>query len=607
MQEIKPLGLDVNEYGVTSAQEYIAKSITEKLLGIVPDGVLPLPTLEAVADNNTENLRTITFELKASKLMANKPERTKLLRIKSSSQCEFVKYVSNYADFGDNTFTIQDMNNNIYTGNMIPDDTYKLLVMIKEGGCCAPDGKAAHVAFGLLVLIGISAELARKIHNDALAVDTHNDVMVNTVESTTWLPMESIGSQLSTGNRHLDIPKMQEGGLDVAFFAAYTPGFTQPGRSNSRILALINSLHWNARINEKKFVVAVSSKEIEELSNERKVGVIAIEGAYSLEEYNYKGLLRQYFDLGVRMIALCWSNSNSLGEGVKNAYVDGTASSGGLTALGAKVIGEMERLGITIDVAHMNVKTFWDTIAVAKGPIVASHSCASAIHNVPRNLNDDQIRAIAKSSGVVQINFYPVFLGCDGRNGLNELVDHIDYVTQLVGVDYVGLGSDFDGATMPADIPSAAYYYRITEQLIDRGYTKAGIEKILGANIMRVFKEVETRADKTCKTARIDIAPDISPGDRVYSWTPYFTAKVSDNGIAVDVSGFKLFVDGIEYVPTFDPYTRILSLLIIQPLTEKFHVVTFEGASICGAITRETRIFYIDVPVPVIDMQVKLL
>lgn len=451
-------------------------------------------------------------------------------------------------------------------------------------------------AFGEHALVGLSPELVRNIHDNALVVDTHNDVLMNVVDDTTWLPVESIGAQLSTGYRHLDIPKMHAGGLDVAFFAAYVPGYLEPGRSNSRILALINALHWNAVINKETFAIAVSSSEIYEMSKDRKVGVLSIEGAYSLEEYNYKELLRQYYDLGVRMITLCWSNSNSLGEGVRNAYVDRTPSSGGLTALGAKVIEEMDRLGIIIDVSHMNHNTFWGAVAVAKGPVIASHSCVSAIHDVPRNLNDDQIRAIAKSGGVVQINFFPTFLGPVGRNGLEELVNHIDYVVRLVGVEHVGLGSDFDGADMPPDIPNAAYCYKITEQLVNRGYTKAEIEKILGLNIMRVLKEVETQARKVDETGGIAIVPDLPSGEQVSVVTPLLRAFVPNNEITVDISGFKVFIDGIEYAPEFNSITGILSYQVQRPLVEKFHVVTFEGKSLNGAITRETRVFYKNTP-----------
>jgi membrane dipeptidase len=403
---------------------------------------------------------------------------------------------------------------------------------------------------------------------------------------------------------------MEEGGLDVAFFAAYNSGYAQEGRANSRILALLNALYWNGRMNEKTFAIATSSKEIEELVKDRKVGVPSIEGSYSLETYNYKGLLQQYYDLGVRMNALIWSNSNSLGGGVNNRRVDEPSTvinRLGLTELGVKVVQEMDRLGMVIDVAHMNTETFWGVMAAAKGPVIASHSCVRELWNdpnatvggergTPRNLWDDQIIAIAKSGGTVQINFYPSFIGPTGRNGVKELVDHIDYVVKLVGIDYVGFGSDFDGASMPADMPTAAFLYKITEQLVDRGYSKKDIEKILGLNMMRVLKEVEAKAEKLAEGPKIAITPDLSLGDSVTSRTPLLTARVVNNGVAANVSSFKAVVDGIEYTPAYNSTTGVLSLQVPQPLVESFHVVTFEGASTNGVITRETRIFYINAP-----------
>ena len=470
---------------------------------------------------------------------------------------------------------------------------------MKPSGLYVDSVKDSLTEFSSPAQIVYSPKLARRTHDDALVVDTHNDVLLNTIDSTTWLPAESIGAQLTNGYQHLDIPKMQAGGLDVAFFAAYTPGDVSWERSNSRILALINALHWNARVNKDTFAIATSSREIIQYSKAKKVGVLAIEGAYSLEECNYRELLQQYYDLGVRLITLCWSNSNSLGEGERNVYVDGTPSSGGLTALGAKVIKEMERLGIIVDVSHMNVETFWGVAEAAKGAIIASHSCVSAIHNVPRNLNDNQIKAIAKSGGVVQINFYPAFLGPDGKNGLAELVNHIDYVVRLAGDDYVGLGSDFDGAEMPADIPNASYCYRITEQLLGRGYSKESIEKILGLNIMRVMKDTEAKAKlkENGDAASLVIVPELFSGDGVSSLTPLYKANVLNNGTSAKTTRFLLFVDGIEYTPLFDPVASVLSYQMQQPMMEKFHVVTFVGCSIEGMVTRETRIFYIDVAV----------
>ncbi len=463
------------------------------------------------------------------------------------------------------------------------------------------------VAFMMVLLLFMSCasfawavpatpENALEIHEDATVVDTHNDTMLRVIDRTTWLPANNIGNLLD--NAQLDIPKMQAGGLDVAFFGSYTSGYTQPGRSNSRLLALINALHWSQRMNEENFGLATSVNEIERLVKEGKsVGVPTIEGAYSLEEYNAIELLRQYYDLGIRAVGLCWSNSNSLGEGVNERYVDGTPSEGGLTELGVEVVKEMNRLGMIVDVSHMNEETFWDVIQVAEAPVMASHSNVWELYNHVRNLKDEQIIALANSGGIVQQNFYAGYLGPVGDRDLKKLVDHIEYVVDLVGIDHVGLGSDFDGGGMPVDLPNASFYYRITEELVERGYKKAEIEKILGKNSLRVMKEVQNLAEKSPADAGqgITIIPDLEMGDSFDSPAPLLTARVRrDKGSHIDESGFRVIIDGIVYTPEYHAQTGVLSLQVPEPLVEKFHVITFEGANHSGKITRETRIFYIE-------------
>lgn len=447
----------------------------------------------------------------------------------------------------------------------------------------------------LVSAVPATPENALEIHEDAIVVDTHNDTMLRVIDRTTWLPVNNIGELLS--NAQLDIPKMQAGGLDVAFFGSYTSGYTQPGRANSRLLALINALHWSERMNRDQFGLATSVKEIERLVHEGKsVGVPTIEGAYSLEEYNAIELLRQYYDLGIRVVGLCWSNSNSLGEGVNERYVDNTPSEGGLTELGAEVVKEMNRLGMIVDVSHMNEETFWDVIEVAEAPVMASHSNVRELYDHVRNLTDEQIIALANTGGIVQQNFYAGYLGPSGDRDMKKLVDHIEYVINLVGIDHVGLGSDFDGGGMPVDLPNASYYYRITEELIERGYKKSEIEKILGLNSLRVMKEVQNLAEKSPADVGqgITIIPDFEMGDGFDSFTPLLTAKIErDTGSHIDEAGFRVIVDGIVYTPEYDAETGTLSLQVPEPLVEKFHVVTFEGANHSGKITRETRIFYI--------------
>ena len=443
--------------------------------------------------------------------------------------------------------------------------------------------------------IPVTSENALRIHDDAIVIDTHNDTMTRVIDRNTWLPVNDIGS-LTSGQ--LDIPKMEAGGLDVAFFGSYTGGYTEIGRAGSRLLALINALHWTERMNSEKFGLATSVNEIEKLVHEGKsVGVPTIEGAYSLEEYNAIELLHQYYDLGIRVVGLCWSNSNSLGEGVNERYVDGTPSEGGLTELGAKVVKEMNKMGMVVDVSHMNEETFWDVIEVAEAPIMASHSNVMGLYSHPRNLTDEQIIAIANTGGIVQQNFYAGYLGPTGDRDLKKLVDHIEYVIDLVGIDHVGLGSDFDGGGMPVDLPNASFYYRITEELVERGYKKSEIEQILGKNTLRVIKQVQNLAEKNPDNVGqgLTIIPELEMGEGVSGNTPLLKAEVLRlNGSNIDESSFRVIVDGIVYTPEFNAETGEFSLQVEEPLVEKFHVVTFEAVNNSGKISRETRIFYIE-------------
>jgi membrane dipeptidase len=400
----------------------------------------------------------------------------------------------------------------------------------------------------------------------------------------------------------LDFPKMKEGGLNAAFFAAWTNDSTYEGLTNSNILSLLNALYWTAEQNPDSFGIAKTTQEIIELYNEGKlVGIPAIEGAYSLKNqvdiYNAIELLRQYHDLGVAYITLCWSNSNDLGEGVNEQYIDGTPSSGGLTELGAEVVREMNRLGIAVDVSHMNDVTFWDVVETSTAPIIASHSNAWSVFEHERNLKDEQLIAIAESGGVVHQNLCAGYMGPEGRQGLKELIDMIDYTVKLIGVDHVGLGSDFDGSIMLEDLPNASYYYKIAEELTKRGYSEEDINKIQGQNTLRVIKAIQDMAKAPLNAGEpLEIIADLAMGEGVENYRPLLSAKISGNDI--DSSSLRIIVDGDVYVHTlnYDVDSGILSLQVTKPLAETFHVVTFEGANTQGRITRETKIFYVETP-----------
>ena len=434
------------------------------------------------------------------------------------------------------------------------------------------------------------------IHKNALVIDTHNDTTLKIINEDTWLPQTNIAGKTSF---MVDIPKLRSGGIDVSAFAAYTKGYAISGggqnfaRANSRTLALINCVQWTLAKNPDSTRQVRGIGDLDSSSSSGKIGILSsIEGAYGLSDENGIELLRQYHDLGVLLLAPVWSNSNALGEGVNDKYPDNSASSGGLTSLGHDVIAEMNRLGMVIDVSHMNDDTFWETVEASSAPIIASHSSVFNLCNTARNLEDSQIRAIAAGGGVIQVNFHRPFLAADADSAnVDTLVNHIDYIVDLVGIDYVGLGSDFDGATMPQGLTDASMYPSITRELVSRGYSETDISKILGGNADRVFRQVWGMAAATGSGAP-DIQPALVMGEPVPSAMPTLSAKVqSDSGI--DIASMKIIVDGIAYSPSYDESSSTMSLTMPAALVEKFHVVTFVVSSTGGVAGRAARIFYV--------------
>ncbi|WP_255454335.1 dipeptidase [Oceanobacillus sp. AG] len=251
---------------------------------------------------------------------------------------------------------------------------------------------------GIFIVFPSNSALAELIHTkatdpvsfDPTIVDSHNDTMMQIIDDETWLPIINIGEDTPL---ELDIPKAKEGGLDVAFFAAFTSGYYDNNpRAISRTLALINALYWTSDQNPETLEIARDTETMTRIIEEGKLAAIpTIEGAYSLEEHNAIELVRQYHDLGVKVIGFNWNYSNALGEGADRIYGDPaiTASEGGLTELGAEVVKEMNRLGMAVDVSHMARTTFSDTIEASVAPIIASHSGVFALKEHQRNLTDE--------------------------------------------------------------------------------------------------------------------------------------------------------------------------------------------------------------------------
>jgi len=448
---------------------------------------------------------------------------------------------------------------------------------------------------------------AEEIHFNAIVVDTHNDTMMKVIDEVSWLPAIDLGGN-TPADFQLDLEKARAGGLDVAFYAAYTDyrvdSMYTTARTNSRSLALINALYWNVSQNQ-DMVLVTSIKEIEMgLEEGKHMALASLEGMYQFTTGNAIELLHQYYDLGIRAAGIVWNTPNSLGSGTLAHNNDPDA---GLTEIGKEVIREMNRLGIIVDVSHMNETTFFDTMEIVQAPVMASHSGVDGVRPHVRNLSDEQLLLVKDNGGVVQINFWSTTVADIGQvANIARLADHIDYVVKFIGVDHVGLGSDFDGAPMPVDLPDASYLPGLTAELVNRGYSQEDLVKILGGNALRVLQEVEEYAAKPTESIvrgfGFSIMPDLVMGEMTSETKPLLTARVIGHGGSfVDPADFSVIVDGVVYEPVFEPSTGVLSLQMptellgqgVTPESGNFHVVTFEGSNRYGAYDRETVIFYI--------------
>jgi membrane dipeptidase len=374
---------------------------------------------------------------------------------------------------------------------------------------------------------------AHQIHESALIVDTHADTPQRFLDENF-----DIGSTDPKDHGHISLDKARAGNLGAEFFSIWVEPETNQGHFARHTLDLIDSLYEQAARHPDRMMMAFSTDDIERAHKQKKLAALmGIEGGHSIE--NDIHVLRDFYRLGVRYMTLSWSNTNEWADSSGDINNPKIEHHNGLTDFGKQVVLEMNRLGMLVDISHVADKTFYDTIAVTKAPVIASHSSARALSNHPRNMTDDMLRAVAKNGGVVQVNFYNAFLDEDYRKAaeaqakdrdaavkafndemkaagktvtyldndrierewaakiprppFKSLIDHIDHIAKVAGVDHVGLGSDFDGVSgaTPQGIDSAADLPKITQALLDRGYGADDIRKILGGNLMRVFREAE--------------------------------------------------------------------------------------------------------------------
>ena len=332
------------------------------------------------------------------------------------------------------------------------------------------------------------SEQAAALHDAALVIDAHNDSIVNHMRARLNLdggPDRGQGPAIVTrfgrwggAPLQLDFPRMRQAGLNAAFFAVDVTA--------AKLTHLQYALDGfgfflrEAAHSTEEIVVVRRAADITRAQEEGKLAaVLAIENTDALDQSIYP--LSAFYELGVRSAGMTHSTRSWAADGCE------VENGGGLTAFGKSVVAEMNRLGMLVDVSHLNDRGFWDTLDRSHMPVVASHSCCRALCGHPRNLTDDQLKALAAAGGVVALTFVPQFIH-DSTPTVEGLIDHIEHAIETAGIEHVALGSDFDGGgTLVEDVFA---YPEITELLLQRGLAEHDVRKVLGANHLRLLSEV---------------------------------------------------------------------------------------------------------------------
>lgn len=322
-------------------------------------------------------------------------------------------------------------------------------------------------------------EDAQRIHNESFVIDAHCDTALRLVDGETLTPSDD------SRNGHVDLPRLRAGGVNVQIFALWVDADNNTGLLR-RCLDMLDAVTSEAARLSDDLHLIISADDIETVEKTGKIGVmLSIEDGAALERS--LSALRAMYKLGVRAMGLTWNGRNELGEGVGAAVGRGR----GLTPFGRDVVREMNRLGMVVDVSHLSEAGFWDVLDVSTEPIIASHSNARALCDHPRNLTDEQIKALAERGGVMGINFFVPFLRRDGQASIDDIVRHIDHIVGLVGPAHVGFGSDFDGISRtPTGAEDVGRLPAITEALLRRGYREDDVRGILGNNFLRVIRQI---------------------------------------------------------------------------------------------------------------------
>jgi membrane dipeptidase len=380
---------------------------------------------------------------------------------------------------------------------------------------------------------------AQAVHQSALIIDTHADTPQRFLDEHF-----DLAENTPVADGHIDFGKIKKGNLGAEFFSIWVEPVFQ-GHYAKRTMDLIDSVYQQAARHPDKMMMAYTADDIVRAHEQHKfAALMGIEGGHAIE-FDIR-LLRDYYRLGVRYMTLTWSNTNEWADSSGDIQDPNVKHHNGLTDFGRDVVREMNRLGMIVDISHVSDATFYKALLISQAPVIASHSSSRALTNHPRNMTDDMLRAVALNDGVVMVNFFSAFVDEDFRKAffdpekmkqreaeveaykkahphadgspftyaetvdiekkwaaqfprppLKSLIDHIDHVAKVAGIDHVGLGSDFDGVTsLPQGIDSVADLPKITDALMARGYSAEDVGKILGGNFLRVMRQVEATAKR---------------------------------------------------------------------------------------------------------------
>jgi membrane dipeptidase len=391
-----------------------------------------------------------------------------------------------------------------------------------------PHGRAVATAPDLRGPI-VLTDKARRIHRSAIVIDGHNDLPWH-LRNQGDHPFVECDIAQRQEDTHTDIPRLREGGVGAQFWAAWVPPSTmRDGGGVRTALEQIDLIHRMVRHYGDTFEMAYTADDVRRIHRKRKIAaLIGVEGGHAIE--NSLGALRMFYDLGARYMTLTHTETIDWADSSTDE-----ARHGGLTEFGEEVVREMNRLGMLVDISHISFEAMHDVMRVARAPVIASHSSAYAVAQHPRNVPDDVLELIAENNGVVMVNFFSGYIEPEAarttermfdvfkelreqypdddefrtairkwrkenpmrRGTVHTLVDHIDHIVKVAGIDRVGLGSDYDGCSvLPEQLDDVSGYPYITQELLNRGYTKREIHKILGGNLLRALAEAQDIAER---------------------------------------------------------------------------------------------------------------